>query len=251
MSDENLINALRESINIDEENVITSTEPADFLGDTISFDEIITSSLFEKTVNTIACNPEELILQANQIRKNGVELNNTFLDAFIKVEEMHECWFGKSYVLVLNEFNKLVSDINKLNHLAIEEIPTSLEKIANLFAEADGRPIVKKVTRESYKYVQSLNPVTDEGFRFLSSKVEIKKNEIITDFNEAKKIMMQIIDCLRNISWNDDTAQQFTNSLRIFSKKMSADFDEVIKKINVYIQGQVDAVSKVENANMF
>ena len=63
--------------------------------------------------------------------------------------------------------------------------------------------------------------------------------------------MMQIIGCLRNISWNDDSAQQFTDDLEKFSIKMAGDFDEVIKKVNLYIQGQIDAVSKVENANMF
>lgn len=205
-----------------------------------------------KDVGTsISVSPSSLVTTAKKIRKNGQEVNQLFIEIFQLVDNMHQDWQGESYQKVRRDFNTLVVSINKIDKFIVEEIPTTLEKVANRFSNADEKGDITKVGTDTAINVTMLLASKDSGLRFIPNKVDDTKNLLVEKFEQAKEEITKIIKLMMDIGWSDNSQVVFTKVFEIVTLNTTNSFNEVIQKLNRHIKEQITAMEKLESANMF
>ena len=205
-----------------------------------------------KDVGTsISVSPSSLVTTAKKIRKNGQEVNQLFIEIFQLVDNMHQDWQGESYQKVRRDFNTLVVSINKIDKFIVEEIPTTLEKVANRFSNADEKGDITKVGTDTAINVTMLLASKDSGLRFIPNKVDDTKNLLVEKFEQAKEEITKIIKLMMEIGWSDNSQVVFTKVFEIVTLNTTNSFNEVIQKLNRHIKEQITAMEKLESANMF
>ena len=66
---------------------------------------------------------EKIPTYAKQIRADGKEINTQMKNAYNSITEMHSSWYGKRYNELVKLFNNMVSDINEMLALVVQQIP--------------------------------------------------------------------------------------------------------------------------------
>lgn len=203
-----------------------------------------------KSFNGIACSPDDLVLQAKAIRENGKEFERYLHNAFNELDNMHSFWQGQKYNQLRTEFNKIISDLNRMIDFSVSKLPTAIEEIANMFAEADLGDQVTSVTEEAYEPIVLLNQYKDSELRFSINDTIASKDVINRSFENAKEKMNIIFDILGNLSWNDPSVQTLQQSLMKTKTKIEDDFNTVINRFENMIAETTKAIEQMEKTNM-
>ena len=197
----------------------------------------------------IAVSPNSLASEAKKLRQIGKEFNTQINSTYDKIKNMHSSWQGEGYANICKEFNKLVTDINKVLNYMVTEVPYSLEKIANLFSNADEAGNVTTESKDAYNAVVLLNPPKDEKMKFVSSEVEAVKNNVLADFEKVKGQLNNFLAEFQKIEWNNSIALEFYNTFAGLKNKLFDSFSTIEQKFKTFMNETISAIQAVENAN--
>ena len=192
---------------------------------------------------------EAIPSHANQMRKLAQDINSELTNAYISIQNMHGSWYGKRYNALVKEFNNLIPSINELLVLIVGDIPFSLEKIANNYAQADRGSKITNATNTSPRKVADLAMPNDVGLRFITNEVTSVKTKVSTNFKNAKIKMNTIEAAYNKINWQSEGSESFKEKFTKLKKNIVEAFDSIENSFTKLMQQTLDDIQATENAN--
>ena len=199
--------------------------------------------------NIIKVDYEAIPRQAMSMRTNGKEINTELINAYKSIETMHKSWFGQRYAELVQEFNKIIPNINELLQLVVDEIPFTLETVANNYALADRGSGVTKAAKESPQKIPNINIPVDQGMGFVTSEVEAIQQTVTRNFQNAKEKMNAIETEYSRITWQSEASDAFKVRFKKLKMEITNSFDNLNSQFTKLMNQTKDDMQRTENAN--
>lgn len=199
--------------------------------------------------NIIKVDYEAIPRQTMSMRTHGKELNTELLNAYRSIESMHRFWFGVRYNALVLEFNKIVPSINDLLNLVVDEIPFTLETVANNYALADRGSGVTKAAKETPQKISELAITNDVGMGFVTTEVENIQRTVSKNFQNATEKMNAIETEYERITWQSESAEAFKARFKKLKTQIISSFDNLNSQFTTLMNQTKEDMQKTENAN--
>lgn len=199
--------------------------------------------------NIIKVDYEAIPRQTMSMRTHGKELNAELANAYKSIEEMHRSWFGQRYNSLVVEFNKIIPSINELLSLVVDEIPFTLDTVANNYALADRGAGVTKAAKELPQKIADINMPSDIGMGFITSEVEAVQQSVSRNFQNARDKMNLIETEYGKITWQSEAADAFKARFQKLKTEISNSFDNLNTQFTNLMNATKEDMQKTENAN--
>ena len=199
--------------------------------------------------NIIKVDYEAIPRQTMSMRTHGKELNAELTNAYKSIEEMHRSWFGQRYNSLVVEFNKIIPSINELLSLVVDEIPFTLDTVANNYALADRGDGVTKAAKELPQKIADINMPSDIGMGFITSEVEAVQQSVSRNFQNARDKMNLIETEYGKITWQSEAADAFKARFQKLKTEISNSFDNLNTQFTNLMNATKEDMQKTENAN--
>ena len=199
--------------------------------------------------NIIKVDYEAIPRQTMSMRTHGKELNAELTNAYKSIEEMHRSWFGQRYNSLVVEFNKIIPSINELLSLVVDEIPFTLDTVANNYALADRGAGVTKAAKELPQKIADINMPSDIGMGFITSEVEDVQQSVSRNFQNARDKMNLIETEYGKITWQSEAADAFKARFQKLKTEISNSFDNLNTQFTNLMNATKEDMQKTENAN--
>jgi len=192
---------------------------------------------------------EAIPSQAQEMRALGQELNSELSTAYQSIANMHNCWFGKRYNELSKEFNKIIPGINELLELVVGDIPFALETIANNYSQADRGSNVTSATKSAPHMISELTISNDVGMKFVTSEVELVKNNVSNNFKKAKDRINSIESVYGKIKWESEASEAFASKFRKLKADLISAFDSIDSQFTNLMNQTLSDIQSAESAN--
>ncbi len=192
---------------------------------------------------------EAIPRQAMSMRTHGKELNNEIFAAYQSIEEMHKSWYGKRYNSLVEEFNKIIPNLNELLELVVDELPFTLETVANNYALADTGSGVARAAKETPKKLSNLSSSSEIGMKFVTTEVEAIQQTVSRNFENAKGKMDEIQAEYAKISWQSEAADAFKARFQKLKTEIVRSFEELKSQFTTLMNQTKDDIQRTESAN--
>lgn len=199
--------------------------------------------------NIIKVDYEAIPRQTMSMRTHGKELNTELTNAYKSIEEMHKSWFGQRYNALVAEFNKIVPSINELLTLVVDEIPFTLETVANNYALADRGSGVTKAAKEMPQKIMTLNVPADVGMGFVTTEVEAVQQAVSRNFQNAREKMNLIESEYGKITWQSEAADAFKVRFKKLKTEITNSFDNLNTQFSNLMNQTKEDMQRTESAN--
>lgn len=199
--------------------------------------------------NIIKVDYEAIPRQTMSMRTHGKELNAELTNAYKSIEEMHKSWFGQRYIALVSEFNKIVPSINELLTLVVDEIPFTLETVANNYALADRGSGVTKAAKETPQKIATLATPADVGMGFVTAEVEAVQQVVSRNFQNAREKMNVIESEYGKITWQSEAADAFKSRFKKLKTEIMNSFDNLNTQFTNLMNQTKEDMQRTENAN--
>lgn len=182
-----------------------------------------------------------------QMREKGIELNRQFTNIYEDMENMKNVWTGKEYNGLMEEFNKMNDEIDKILDLVVNKIPYSLEEITQIYANADGDSTVtpQSTAITNMKTLGNTNPdrlFIDDG------AVESIKGETINKLNQAKDQMEQIQSLYNQIDWEGSSANSYRSMFTTLKGQIVESFENIKASFTQFMNEALERYRNAEKA---
>lgn len=192
---------------------------------------------------------EAIPRQAMSMRTHGKELNVELTTAYQSIEGMHKSWFGQRYNALVAEFNKIIPSLNELLELVVDELPFTLETVANNYALADKGSGVTRAAKESPRKIANINVPSDIGMKFITAEVESVQQSVSRNLENAKEKMDAIESEYGKITWQSEAAEAFQIRFRKLKTQIVRSFEDLKAQFTALMNQTKDDIQKTENAN--
>ena len=200
--------------------------------------------------NILKVDYEEMPKQANQMRELGREIDHEFLTVYNSMQTLHNSWFGQRYNSLIQQFNNIAPSLNELLELVINEIPYTLQTVANNYAIADKGVGVTEAGKDYYEKVNALNvPTSDVGMKFISNEVIYIQTEVATHFQTAIEKMDVIEAEYLKISWESEASEAFKIKFKTLKNNVITSIDGLKKQFVELMNRAQDDIDKTEKNN--
>ncbi len=199
--------------------------------------------------NIIKVDYEAIPRQTMSMRTHGKELNTELLNVYRSIENMHRSWFGVRYNSLVLEFNKIVPSINDLLNLVVDEIPFTLETVANNYALADRGSGVTKAAKETPQKITEIVVSNDVGMGFVLSEVEAVQQSVTKSFQNATEKINAIETEYERITWQGESAEAFKVRFKKLKTQITSSFDNLNSQFTTLMNQTKEDMQKTENAN--
>ena len=190
--------------------------------------------------------------QAQQMRSLGQELNSELTTAYQSIADMHNAWYGKRYNELVKSFNNIIPQINEMLQLVVGDIPFSLESIANNYSQTEDGYNITSAQQTAPSKVSELGPYSEgaeDKMRYISADVETTKNQIVSDFDNAKSKMEAIKSVYDQTPWDGDASEAYSSTLTRLKNEIITSFENITTQFtNLMNQAEAD-VNAAETGN--
>lgn len=187
--------------------------------------------------------------QAKQMRSYGKDLNTQMTNAYKSIADMHSSWYGKRYNELVKQFNNMTSQINEMLQLVVTDIPSTLEKVANNYSQADQGTNVTSVSNDAPKKIQNITVSNDVGMKFITSNVQQTQTSVSNNFKNAKDKMSQIETAYGKIKWSSEASEAFKTKFNKLKTSINTSFDNINNQFKTLMKQAQDDVQKAESSN--
>ena len=199
--------------------------------------------------NITNVNYEAMPRQAKQMREYAKELNNELKTAYSKIGEMHNAWYGARYNELVKNFNDLTLELNKLLTLVVTDIPYSLEKIANNYAQADRGQNVTSAQEVAAQKIANLSVKNDVGMKFVTSEVSSTQKKVTECFKKSKDLMNKIEAEFGKVEWKSEASQTFKTTLAKLKSSIISAFDNIDTQFTKLMNQTQQDIENAEKSN--
>lgn len=187
--------------------------------------------------------------QAGNMRGKGEELNRELKKIYDNVTNMHNCWYGKRYNELATSFNNIIAQLNDILTLVVTEIPSTLETVANNYAQVDRGSNVTSVNRTDINKITEIARPNDVGMRFMTSDVQTVKDQVKTGFNNARSQMDAIESILGTVTWDSEAATAFRDKFKTLKNNIVTSFQNLDQEFANKMQATIEDMAQAESAN--
>ena len=199
--------------------------------------------------NITNVNYEAMPRQAKQMREYAKQLNNELKTAYSKIGEMHNSWYGTRYNELVKSFNDLTPELNKLLKLVVTDIPYSLEKIANNYAQADKGQNVTSAQEVAAQKIANLAVKNDVGMKFVTSEVSSTQKKVTECFKKSKDLMNKIEAEFGKVEWKSEASQTFKTTLSKLKSSIISAFDNIDTQFTKLMNQTQQDIENAEKSN--
>ena len=199
--------------------------------------------------NITNVNYEAMPRQAKQMREYAKQLNNELKTAYSKIGEMHNSWYGKRYNELVKSFNDLTPELNKLLKLVVTDIPYSLEKIANNYAQADKGQNVTSAQEVAAQKIANLAVKNDVGMKFVTSQVTTTQKKVTECLNKSKDLMNKIEAEFKKVEWKSEASQTFQTTLSKLKTSIITAFENINTQFTKLMNQTQQDIENAEKSN--
>lgn len=192
---------------------------------------------------------EKMPGQANEMRGEARMLNKELAKAYKKIEDMHEHWYGKRYNELVQDFNNMIPAINEMLELVVTNIPSTLETIANNYAQVDTGNKVVAVNNEEPDKIQEKPKSNDVGMRFITESVEEVKQNVSVNFENAKDLMDKIETIYSKVVWESEASEEFKAKFTKLKGEIVSSFENIKSQFGKLMEQTKQDMENTENAN--
>ena len=200
-------------------------------------------------VNITNVNYEAMPRQAKQMREYAKELNQELKLAYSQVGEMHNSWYGTRYNELVKNFNDLTPELNKLLTLVVTDIPYSLEKIANNYAQADRGQNVTSAQEVAAQKIANLSVKNDVGMKFVTSEVSSTQKKVTECFKKSKDLMNKIEAEFGKVEWKSEASQTFQTTLSKLKTSIITAFENINTQFTKLMNQTQQDIENAEKSN--
>ena len=174
---------------------------------------------------------------------------------YVNIDSLGECEmeFTKATQYADNalvaEFNKIVPSINELLTLVVDEIPFTLDTVANNYALADRGTGVTKAVKEVPQKILELSIPSDIGMGFITSEVESVQQRVSRGFQNARDKMNLIETEYGKITWQSESSDAFRVRFQKLKTEIINSFDNLNTQFTNLMNATKEDMQKTENAN--
>lgn len=198
-------------------------------------------------INTVDYN--DIPKKAKEIRTYGQDINKLMVNAYKDVQNMKKDWYGKRYNTLVDQFNSLTADVNKLLKLVVGDLPYMLETVANNYSQADTGNNATTAQNTAPTKISNLPKSTEVGMRFISSSVTTTKSKVEKAFNDAVSKMNSIGTTFNKITWTSDAATTFKQDFTKLKNNITASFNSIKTAFNKLVKEATADIEKAEKSN--
>lgn len=191
----------------------------------------------------------EIPKRAREIRAYGQDINKLMVNAYKDVQNMKKDWYGQRYNTIVDQFNTLSVNVNKLLKLVVGDLPYALETVANNYAQADAGTNVTIAQNTAPQNVTSIPRSTEVGMKFITANVNETKNRVEKQFNDAVGKMNQIGVTFNKITWSSEAATEFKDDFNALKTNISESFNSIKAMFNKLVKEAMADIEKAEKAN--
>ena len=192
---------------------------------------------------------EKIPGQAAQMRAEGQALNTELKSAYESINLMRNFWYGKRYDSLVNEFNKIIPDINELLTLVVSEFPYALEIIANNYSQADKGANVTSAQNTAPDKIGEILLSTGIGLRFISEQVETTQEQVEKNIDNAKEKMNTIESIYNQIEWESEASQAFKSKFTKLKSQIISAFDNIKTQFTKLMTQAQQDIQSAETSN--
>ena len=187
--------------------------------------------------------------QANEMRGEAKVLNRELRTAYESVKNMHEVWYGKRYNELVQCFNDMIPSINDMLKLVVTDIPFALETIANNYSQADCGQNVASPSNEAPNKIEEIAKSNDVGMRFLTTNVSEIKQNVSTNFANARDLMDKIETIYSKVVWESEASQAFKAKFTSLKNEIVSSFENINTQFKKLMEQTEQDIEKTEKAN--
>lgn len=164
--------------------------------------------------------------ESKRIRTYAREFNNELELMYNSIIEMNKSWNGVRYNNFVNKFNtKIKNTLNGYTEFIVCKVPYTLERIANVFANADGVGNTTSAELSNYKKLPIIPLHDDNELKFIESDVIEQQEAFSKHLINAICKVEEIDIAYKKILWKSDGAKLFYGH---FIKRKN----EIIRELN-------------------
>ena len=194
----------------------------------------------------ITINPEQMRADAQVIKTYGEDLKRILDNAHRIVGEMHGIWTGRQYSELVKSFNRDCPIFGDVVTLTKEDIPAALVAIANSYLAADGQETYGAMNTGVVTYAE-IAANEDELISINTAEVESRRNNLSSEFKNAKSKIAEIESKINNLSWTSASADTFKAKIRKYKEEISSCFDEIDSKFTEWMTAASTAMKTAES----
>lgn len=192
---------------------------------------------------------EAMAGQAKEMRGYGRQLNNEMTKAYSNVADMHNSWYGKRYNELVKSFNEMIPQLNEMLILVVTEVPYALENIANNYSQADRGQNVTAASNEAPNKLTNLSLSNDVGMKFMTSNVYTTRQNISTNFKNAKDQMDRVESAYSKIQWQSEASEAFKSKFTKLKNDIVTAFENINTQFTKLMQQTEQDIENAEKAN--
>lgn len=187
--------------------------------------------------------------QAKQMRELGKQLNTQISSAYESIKNMHKSWYGIRYNELVKQFNNMTQQINEMLTLVVTDIPSTLEKVANNYSQADRGQNATTVSNEAPKKIANISTSNDVGMKFITTEVESTQNKVSKNFDNAKEQMNKINTEYGKIKWKSEASDAFKDKFNKLKNSINDSFNSIKTQFVKLMNQTKEDIQKTEKAN--
>ena len=192
---------------------------------------------------------EAIPAQASRIRSLGEDLNSQITTAYSRIQGMHKYWYGKRYNALVEEFNKIIPQINELLNLVVGEIPFALETIANNYSQADKGANVTSAQKTAPNRIADIPIHNDVGMRFITGDVQNIQSQVSANIDNATAKMNAIESIYGQIQWQSEAADAFRSTFTRLKNEIVSSFENIKSQFTKLMTQTQQDVQSAETSN--
>ena len=185
-----------------------------------------------------------------QIRVDAHDINLEIKEAFIAMNQCHSVWTGDRYNTMVEKFNGIVDDVNKILVLIVRDIPFTLETIYNNYE--DHNTDTKKGVVTTPVSIIPLEVPGEEPLSILGNDESVVQpyiNRVTNSFDTSTKKLEKIQNYINNLEWQGTARTELVTSLASLKNKITISFESISDSFKKLVEESVDAILRAESSN--
>lgn len=194
---------------------------------------------------------EQMITKANHISAAANSMQLYIKEAFQKIDQMREVWYGHSYDNFVIVVNMSISSLNQLFETTVSDIPNEIVAKAKSYALSNQTSISKGWGVQTAIILKAIQK-TNKGFklRFRTSEVSAQQKVIRSKFKEAVAAAQRAKSYASSLEsdWRSISGDTNIRELKTAFEKVKKIIENLSDALDRQISAQADTIEALETA---
>ena len=194
---------------------------------------------------------DQMINKASQIANAANDMQNSVKDAYKRIQDMSQNWFGQSYDNFVKVANGAIQDFNKIFEVTVSDIPHEIAAKAKSYAKVNQGEVTASLN-EQIAIILSEVPLTNKGtvLRWETEGISADQQAIKSKFESAKSAADKASSLASSLEsdWQSISGDTNIAELKKSFKKIQDSLDYLANSLDGAIRTQEASVSTTETA---